>query len=307
MQSKRWHGVAMLLASVLALAAPAAGAAVIVSISGNQALASISLPGGLGTVDADVTITFDTPVNLDATELNLTASVVDPNDPLLLARLPSCTPACVAIDPAFPLLITVEPLAVPWLFHSGFESGETDPGLLGFLNTYEVEIHTADLDCVAAASGDPCPATPYRLFKAPVGGAFVDYTDAMLKGSVRARGRDGAFSQFLIVADTRPTLSVEPDKALALETRIDNATLSDALRTDLLGKLAQVQVAALVDVDYTTAIADLDALIATIDANAGTAIANRWSADHSVVNDAGELEGLAYTLRYTLVRLQSGN
>lgn len=300
--------VALGVAWLLAWAAPAAYATVSVSVVGNQAFAQISLPGGLGTVDADVTITFDAPVNLTPDELNLSASVVDPNDAALLARLPGCAPLCVALDPAFPLMVTVEPLAVPWLYHSGFETGETTPGLLGFANTYEIEIHTPDLDCSAAAVGDPCPATAYRLFKAPVDGAFADYSDDVLKGSVRARGRDGAFSQFLIVADTRTTLSVEQEKALRLEARINSATLDDPLRTELLGELAQVQVAALDDpVDYTLAIADLDVLIGTVSANAGSAIANLWSADHSVVNDAGEIEGLAQTLRYTLVRLQGGN
>lgn len=289
------------------LALGAAWAQVVVSVAGNQAFATISLPLNAGSVDADVTITFDTPGNLTPQELNLTAQVVDPNDPALLARLPACAPVCAAVPAAFPLLITVEPLDVPWLFHSGYEAAETDPGLLGFLNTYEIEIHTADLDCSAPAIGQTCATTAYRLFKAPLTGAFADYTDDILKGSVRARGRDGAFSQFLIVADVRTSLNVEQEKALRLEARINAATLSDPLRSDLLGELAQVQVAALVDSDYTTAIADLDVLIAQIQANAGSAIANAWSADHSLVNDAGEMEGLAQTLRYTLVRLQGGN
>jgi len=285
------------------LLATAACAQVTVTISGNQALAQISLPLTVGTVDGDVTITFDTPSNLTAQELNLSASVItNPTDPTLLARLPACAPTCVWIDPTFPLLI-----AVPWLYHSGFEADETDPGLLGFANTYEIEIHTPDLDCTAPAVGQSCPATIYRLFKAPVSGNFQDYTDDMLKGSVRARGRDGAFSQFLIVADTRASIDVEPGKELLLDARINSASLSTALRDDLLGKLAQVQDAALNHLDYTAAIGYLDALIAEVQANAGTAIANQWSADHSLVNDAGEIEGLAQTLRYTLLRLQAGN
>ena len=294
-------------AALALLVALPAFAGVSVNVSGNQAFATISLPLLAGSVDADVTITFDTPVNLSADALNLTAEVVDPNDAALIARLPACAPACAAVDPAFPLLVTVEPPNVPWLFHADFDGDQTDSGLLGFLNSYEIEIHTPDLDCSAAASGDPCPTTAYRLFKAPVGGDFVDYTEDILKGSVRARGRDGAFSQFLIVADTRASLDVEQDKALRLESRIDTPAIDDTLRSTLLGELAQAQVAALVDADYGTAIADVDALIATVQANAGGAIANAWSADHSLVNDAGEIEGLAQTLRYTLVRLQGGN
>jgi hypothetical protein len=305
----RFRRLLALLASAGAvLGGRAADAQVSVSIAGNQAIAQIALPEGNPSVTAQVTITFDTPVNLSADELNVSAELVDPNDAALKARLPGCLLVdCVAVDPAFPLLVTVEPLAVPWLFRSGFEDTDSASGLLGFLNTYEIEIHTSNLDCSAAASGAPCLTTAYRLFKAPVGGNFLDYTDAIDKGSVRARGRDGAFSQFLIAADTRPTLTVELDKALRLEARILVATLDDLLSGDLVATLNAVQLAVLVQLDYATAIAQLDTLIATVQAHAGVDIANVWSADHGVVNDAGEILGLAQTLRYTLVRLQNGN
>jgi hypothetical protein len=303
----RFRLMLALLASAGAGLCVRANAQVSVSIAGNQAIAQIALPEGNPSVTAQVTITFDTPVNLSADELNLSAELVDPNDTALQARLPGCVPAtCVAIDPAFPLLVTVEPLAVPWLFSSGFEATDSATGLLGFLNTYEIEIHTSNLDCSAAGSGAPCLTTVYRLFKAPVGGDFLDYTDAIDKGSVRARGRDGAFSQFLIVADTRPTLIVEADKALRLELRILAAPLDDLLSGDLLATLNAVKSAVLVLV-YAAAIAQLETLIATVQAHAGVDIANVWSADHGVVNDAGEILGLAQTLRYTLVRLQNGN
>jgi hypothetical protein len=287
--------------------ASTACAQVTVTITGNQAIAQISLPKAGGSVDAEVTITFDSPVNLSADELNLSAQLVNPTDPALVSRLPFCLLACVTVDPAFPLLITVEPLDVSWLFRSGFESDDSAAGNLEFLNTYEFEIHTAEIDCAATGSGAPCPTTNYRLFKAPVGGAFTDYTSEIVKGSVRARGRGGAFSQFLIVRDTRLPLLVELEKYLALETRILAAVLNSTLQGDLLGLLANVQVALLVNLDTVAAIANLDALIAEIEANAGITIANRWSSDHSVANDAGEMESLARTLRYTLLRLQSGN
>lgn len=296
----------MLMSMALALgeAAPAI-AQVTVSVLGNQAFAQISLPTGSVSIDADVTITFDSPSNLAPASLNLTAQLVDPNDAGLQARLPACILlGCVTVSAAFPLLITVEPPDVPWLFRSGFEADD-DPGLLGFLNTYEFEIHTADLDCTAPASGAPCASTPYRLFKAPLDGEFVDYTSEIVKGSVRARGRGGAFSQFLIAADARPPLVVELDKVVRLNLRIVAAALGDVLQGDLLGLLGQVETAVAV-VDYATAIARLDDLIAEVEAHAGIDIPNVWSADHGVTNDAGEIEALARTLRYTLVRLQSG-
>jgi hypothetical protein len=292
--------LALLLAIVLLSAPPAWASAVPVTISGNQALATISLNNGTTTYDADVTITFDTPVNLTADELNLTADIVNPNDPTLLSRLGCTLPLLcqVTVDPAFPVMITVEPLNVPWLFHTGFESGETVYGNLSFQNAYDFEVHTADLTYV--------DGTHYRLFKAPLNQAFDDISSSITSGSVRANGRGGTFSQFLIVSDTRLSLTVELDKELALQDRIISAALADVLRTDLLGLLAEVQVDVLVTVDYAAAIANLDQLIAQIQGNAGTNIANVWSSDHTLVNDAGEMLSLAQTLRYTLVRLQNG-
>lgn len=302
LQRKRF-GVATFLAS-LTLATPAAFAQVTVSTTGNQAFAHIELPEGIGTYVADVTITFDTPANLSPAELNLTASVVNPSDPGLLTQLSSCTPAC-AVDPAFPLMIRVEPVDVPWLFHTGLEIDEGSSGNLVFLNTYEFEVHTANLDC-AGSVGSTCLTTAYRLFKAPAGGQFADITDDVLKGSVRARGRGGSFSQFLIVSDTRASNVVEQGKALDLQTRINNAAIPSLLQNDLLAQLAGVQTAVGLS-DYPTAISDLDQLITAIQLHAGIDVANVWISDLSRVNDAGDLLALAYTLRYTLVRLQNGN
>src|SRR4051812_8993816 len=113
--------------AIVWLAMQTAHAGVSVNISGNQALATISLSNGGNTYDANVTITFDTPTNLSADELNLSAEIVDPHDTTLLSRLGCLLPllgCSVTVDPAFPVMITVEPLSVPWLFHTSFESGE---------------------------------------------------------------------------------------------------------------------------------------------------------------------------------------
>lgn len=286
------------------LASAAAPAQVTVSIVGNQALAHISLTDGISTYVADVTISFDSPANLTVAELNLTASLVNPADPALLTRLSNCSPACF-VDPQFPMLVTVEPLNLPQMFMSGFEPGETVTGNLDFRNTYQFELHTANIDCTADPQGN-CPTTAYRLFKAPVGGNFKDITSDVLKGSVRARGRGGSFSEFLIVQDARASSTVEQSKANDLQGRIQTASIPALLQTNLLSELASVQVSVGL-FNYTAAIASLDQLIADIQSNAGLAIANAWSSDHSLVNDAGEMLSLAQTLRYTLVRLQNGN
>jgi hypothetical protein len=292
--------LATMLAVVFCLAVSSSDAAVVVSVIGNQATADISLSDGVNNYDAQVTITFDTPGNLTPAELNLSAELVDPASPSLLSRLPPCISpllGCVTVDPAFPVLITVEPLDVPWLFASGFEVSDPTPGNLSFLNSYEFEVHTADLNYV--------DGSPYRLFKAPVNGAFDDITEDVLAGSVRARGRGGSFSQFLVPQDTRTSLVVELLKEINLQTRILGAVLDSVLQANLLSLLSAVQVA-VTNLDYATAIADLDQLISTIQTHAGIDIANRWSSDQTAINDAGEMLSLAQTLRFTLVRLQNG-
>ena len=210
--------LAMVLLGWLAFAS-ATYAGVVVSASGNTAIADIALTSAGVTYSAQVTISFDSAQNLNPTELNFSAQIVDPLDPALLSRLPAClNPAlgCASIDPKFPALITVEPLNL-------------GAGNLSFRNTYEFEVHTANLAYV--------PYSRYRLFKAPVNGAFTDTTDAIESGSVRARGREGTFSQFLVVTDTRVSLVVELQKSLALQARILSASLTGPLQSNLLGSL----------------------------------------------------------------------
>lgn len=278
-----------------------AHAQVVVTISGDTALATISLPNPPGPpVVADVSIMFDNPTNLTAANLNLTAEIVDPNDAALRARLPLGT----FIDPAFPVLITVEPISIPHLFRSSFDGAEGGSGNLVFENAYTFEIHTHHL--VYA------PGTPYRLFKSPVGGAFSDISSDVLNGSVRGRGRTGGFSQFTIANDPRPELIGLPGlgvpvialgKLVVLEARIGAAAISDVLRLDLLRLLANVNTA-LLSLDYATAILNLDLLLAQVHASAGVDMPNVWRAERDLVNDAGDIDGQASSLRYSIIRLQ---
>jgi hypothetical protein len=302
----RWTWLLVAGAAWLALPAPAS-AQVVVTVDGDTAHAAISLPGDNGaTYDADVTIVFDTPQNLTPQALNLTAEVIDPDDIDPRLRSDGGLPNnncylgfCPTIDPAFPVMITVEPLNLPWLFASGFDGGDSGSGVFSFLNTYEIEVHTHDLAYV--------DGSPYRLFKAPVGGDFHDITNDVSPGSMRARGRGGAFSQFVVANDPRSSIllgaqAVSLQKILELDTRILAAALADGLRLDLLDLLAEVNTLLLVDL--TGALAALDSLIDLVELDAGIDIANVWSADHSVVNDAGEIDELAQTLRFSMQRQQ---
>jgi hypothetical protein len=303
---KTGHATALALLCAMACAhVKPASAGVVVTIDGNTAHAQISLDNGVGTTyDAEATITFSSVSNLSADSLNLTAELVDPDDQALQARLPTCLLApCVAVDPAFPMLITVEPPTFARIFRSSFEDNETGDGNLSFKDTYEFEVHTHDL----VFAND----SPYRLIKAPIDDKFHDYTADVLPGSVRVRGRDGAFSQFLVVRDSYThlvpmLLYIAGPKLVDLELRVLAAALDDALNLELVGLLADITAdLAILGLDLTGAIAALDQLIAEVTAHAGDDIPNVWNSSHDVSNDAGEILGLAQTLRFTLVRLQT--
>lgn len=279
-----------------ALAAPPVSAQVVVDIVGDSAHATISLLDEHGaTFEAEAIIDFHAPQNLSRESLNLTAELFDPADPAIAGRMPA------GIQPTadFPMIVTVEPPVVNWLFRSGFEAGQSPTGSLSFRDAYDFELHTHHL--VYA------PGSPYRLLKAPVGGDFVDITSDVLSGSTRARGRGGAFSQFMIGVDERLQLLVALDKLIALDARLLTAVLDDLLRLDLVGLLVQVNTALLVPLlGCQNAQAPLAEFRAEVDKNAGTGIANAWRAERDLANDAGELESLAATLQFTLLRCASG-
>jgi hypothetical protein len=261
--------------------APASRAGVSVSIVGDSAIAHISLTDlAMHTYDADVTIDFDTPSNLTVPNLNLTAELVDPNDPVLKARLlqpllqcdwlplsqllctaligPLLSIGTVDIDPNFPMLITVEPPDNLWLFHGDFEAGSTADGNLHFRNAYTFELH--------AIGPLYTTGTTYRLYKAPLNGQFVDQTSETQNGSVRARGRSGGFSQFVLARDSRSTLIISLQKTLNLELRTLGSGLNATLQGDLLGLLGDVVSLLLTPLspNYNAAIAKVDGLLPKI-------------------------------------------
>lgn len=290
-------GPRRLLQALLLWIPAAASASVNVTVNGNVATAQIALPDASPTYFGTVTIVFDAVVNLTPDSVNVSAELVDPNSF-------SGLPANVAIDANFPVLVSVEPPS--FLFTNGFEAGQVGNGNLDFLNSYEFEFHSDEqITCDS-------PSSDYRLYKAPHGrDTFADISDGIYHGSVRARGRGGAFSRFLIVHDARaqsvlgvPVLAL--DKWTTLATRLVAATLGSGLNTTLTNLLGLV-FNDIVTLNIVSAINDLDAFSANVVANAGSNIANEWNAvdlglDPSP-NDAGELLSLAQTLRFTLALL----
>ena len=282
-----------LVVATLGLAAHTAFAGVSVTLSDpNTAVAEVALSDGSNSYEATVTIAFEHATNLSASSLGLSAELFDPLHP------PASLPAGVMVDPAFPVLIGVWPPA--WnadgsgdlIFINGDEANQTASraGSLEFQNTYQFEIHSADMDCVSTVSA-------LRLYKAPHGSSsFTDVTDDLFSGSVRARGRGGSFSQFLVVEDTQqlaPMASAKLDNLKALYSATEGSNPNLGLTMPYLLSLVGQDIAV---VNYAAGLADLDAFIADVRFNAGTNIVNTTATS----NDAGNLLGLACTLRFNL-------
>jgi len=253
---------------VLALVLAPVQAAVQVQVAGNTATADVDIGG----VQAELILTFDAVDALSADKLGIKAQLVSLTDPLLLLRLPSAS--LTSIPAALPLLITVEP---PLL------------GGLAFNNTVRVEVHTHALPYTAGSQ--------LRLFKAPLGGTFVDITDEVAPGSVRTRGTIGGFSEFLVLLDLRPTSSVVAEKFSALNARL--GAVPTAQRGALSERLAAAQAAVSVG-QYAAAIAALDEFRALVSQDAGGAIRNRWSTTQRGGNVAGDLLAGAASLKFSI-------
>lgn len=263
---------ALLLLALHPFAAPAQTLPVQVSVSGNTATAVVGSPAGPW---ADITLTFDGVSNLSASSLGLSARLLTSQDGPLLARLPDLQ--LNQIDPAFPLLLTIEPPAL---------------GGLQF-RTVRVDVHTHALVYATGSS--------YRLFKAPLNGAFTDITDEIAAGSVRARGTTGGFSQFLVLTDLRQTGDVVAAKVASLRTRVD--TLPAAERPAFDALLDQVE-AAVAGNDYAAAIVAADQIRSRATARAGVQLADVWRAARDTDNQAGDLIARSASLRFSLAYLR---
>ena len=260
----------------------------------DTATAIINLPTAADPqYSATVTIWFDAATNLSADSLGLTAEIVDP---ATFTGLPSG----VNLDPNFPVLVSVEPQTA--IFRNGLETDQSGDGNLSFTNSYELELHSDEhLSCSSSSSN-------FRLFKAPHDSdTFTDITDDIYQGSVRARGRGGAFSRFVIVHDTRNfslgliTLPIAlVGKILAVVDAINAAGITDGtLVTELLNFLTDVATDLLL-LNVTGAIDDVNDLVADVLSHAGTDIPNFWSAASPTTDGAGQIISAADTLNFTL-------
>ena len=264
---KRFFLAMAVLLGSSALALPA-HAAVDVQVAGNTATAEIEIAG----VGAELILTFDDATGLSASNLGISAELVNPLDAGLLSRLPALD--LTTVPAALPLLITVEPPST---------------GGFSLANTVRVEVHTHALPYTAGSE--------FRLFKAPLGGAFRDITDEVAPGSVRTRGTTGGFSQFLVLVDLRSTSAVIAQKFTWLRGKA--GTLSATERTPVLAMIDAAE-AAVADGRHADALANLDAMRARVSARSGTFIPNAWTPVNRNGNTAGELLAGAATLKFSI-------
>ncbi len=265
---------AVLVASI-PLADAIASEPVTISVYNNEVEASIELANGIA---ADVTVSFEQATGLSATAIGIDAELVDPGDPMLLARLPA---SLVSVPAAFPLLLTIEPPA---------------EGGLSFLGVATVEIHTHNLGYSVGS--------PFRLYVAEDGGEFEDITDQAGSGSYRVRGSQGEFSEFMIVADLRAATEAVQEKYARLDGILsaNRGLVNSNLYSDLT-TLLSASYTAYKSADEVTAIQTLDDFSALVRSNAGGAVPNMWRSRDDIVNLDGLLRAATSTLRYSLTLL----
>ena len=259
----------LLLAGSWTSVASAQALPVSVDVSGNVAIVRIGLASN---PIADLTLSFDDASGLSAASLGISAQMVNVSDPALLARLPSATQIGVPKD--FPVMITVEPPAL---------------GGLSQHRITHVEVHTHALVYQAGSS--------LRLFKAQLGGPFRDITESVLPGSVRTRGTTPGWSQFIIVADLRPSAQVIQAKFAYLREQLNALPASER---DPLANLLNLAESAVADGRYADAGTALDSFSARVSTRAGSTIPDLWRAARDTQNIAGELLAGASTLDFSI-------
>jgi hypothetical protein len=268
---KRVVSMAWLFAMLACWSSVASAQALPVYVGVSDNVATVRVGAGSSPI-AEVILTFDQATGLTPASLGISAQLVDINNAALLARLPNLTQT--KLQSAFPVMITIEP--------------PVNGGLVQRRVTH-VEVHTHALPYTAG--------TPLRLFKAPLNGAFYDITGSVTPGSVRTRGTTPGWSQFVILADLRPTGTVIAQKYDYLHAQ--GATLPAGERAPL-DALLDASEDALAAGDFATAIAKLDAYKARVSSRAGTYIPDTWKATRDVNNIAGAMLAGADTLGFSI-------
>lgn len=272
----RMRRILAILAVLLAAALPA-GAAPIHSIATAPSLLGLGSGNlSISLLGTDVSVSFEDVSNLNLLSLGLSVQLANPLDPAFQARLPAGTGIS-----ALPLILRVEPPV--W-------------GGLSFRGVVSLDVHTHLLPYL--------PASPLRIFSAPLGGQFRDVTGYIGPGSYRARSITGGFSEFLIVVDLRPINTVIATKVSALEDLLEDyeGAMPGSIYDDLEERLEDIE-ADIASNDLEDAIDKIDDFLEEVEDHSGGigGIPNVWRAARDRQNVAGYLRAAALTLRFSLV------
>jgi len=263
-------------ALVLGLSAPSGAATFPLTISGNEASATIALPGGLG---ADLTLTFEDVVGLNPSALTVSASVLSPTDTGVLSRLGGLLPPA-----GLPMLLKINPPASSALTFSGIVT---------------ISLHTHNLNLV--------PNLTFSLFSSSAGANFRDITVTEGIGSYRVGGSTGGFSEFIIVLDLRPIDGVISGKFDAIQLMLNDYgdLMAPGIASSLQTRLDQAR-ADVAAGQLTAAANDMTAFSAFVKTSSGAGIPDVWRAnDSSRPNVAGSLRAAADSLRFSINRKAS--
>ncbi len=271
-----------LLAAALTIAPPAAAqgdgtvlAEVLCDDSGlgcRAVVGQVTLPGGFA---ASFALRFEGATGLDPDSFAVTTELVDPRDPQLRLRLPAGT----FIPSDFPVLLRIEP-------------AEGIP--LTFRRNWTLELSTENLEFSSHA--------PYRLFRSPGVGRFRDITTGLGSGSFRVLAAGDDFSEFLIVADLRPSTGVIGQKLDRLETLV--AASAAVLDEEVLGELEDRLAAARTAFDggeLPAAIAATRDFLAFVRQQSGDGIPDMSEPGVGRTAVAGQLLASGSTLAHSLV------
>jgi hypothetical protein len=245
------------------------------TVTGNTARATVDLPGGFG---FELTLTFEQVVGLNPAALDVSAAVINPLDPALIARLPPAPPGGGG------LLGGGSP--VP---------GVSIPAALPVLLRVSISLYTHNLQLD--------PAVPLALYKAHDGGPFTDITVSEGRGSYRAGGSGGDFSEFLIVVDARPIDTVIGEKFAALDALLNTygSSIPPAVLDSLQQRLARARAYYQTNL-LVPAIVEMRAFSRYVAAHGGAEIPSVWRANCGPDNVGGLLRSASETLRFSLDR-----
>ncbi len=243
-----------------------------VTITDNKLQAKLQVNSQIA---VDLVVEFENSIGLSASNIDISATLVSPNDVSVLDRL---TSADISVMPTFPVVVSISPKA-----DSGF----------GFEGLATVEIYTKAVDYHAGM--------PARLFRSHANQNFEDITTMVSAGSIRARGSTGHFSDFMILLDER-SHAAKIDETYALLNQLLDANsdlISSSFASVLQGSLDALQVA-MYSNDYSAALSITDHLITLLESASNEQLSTVWRSSNDLVNMQGELLTRFKTLRYSL-------